>query len=136
MNGGASATRRRVDPPPEPCQLSRHTDRNSLEDTSISFDPGVATAIFWVAVACCAIAQVAIVRSAARTASRSAHVHRDGGQAAGVPRPHPAAEVAWTLVPAVMLALVLLVTWRALHARTPPAAVRESSAVVGAGRAS
>jgi heme/copper-type cytochrome/quinol oxidase subunit 2 len=62
--------------------------------------------IFWLAAACCLFAQAAIVRSALR-----AHAQRPDGTAS----PPRASEVAWTIVPALMLVLVLVLTWRALH---------------------
>jgi heme/copper-type cytochrome/quinol oxidase subunit 2 len=55
---------------------------------------------------CCAVSQALIVRSALR-----ARALRPDGSAA----PPKAIEVAWTVVPALMLAVVLLFTWRALH---------------------
>ena len=68
-------------------------------------------AIFWLAAACCVFAQVAIVRSALR-----ARAQRPDGSAS----PSRPIEVAWTILPAIMLALVLVLTWRALH---PSAAI-------------
>ena len=62
--------------------------------------------IFWFAALVCALSQAAIVRSALR-----ARAQRPDGTAA----PTRAIEVAWTVLPAVMLALVLLFTWHALH---------------------
>jgi heme/copper-type cytochrome/quinol oxidase subunit 2 len=66
----------------------------------------ISDAIFWLAAACCALAQAAIVRSALR-----ARAQRPDGSAA----PSRPIEVAWTVVPALALALVLVLTWRALH---------------------
>ena len=73
--------------------------------------PNLADAIFWVAVAACLVAQVAILRSVLVTR---------GGSAA-----RRAAEIAWAVAPAVALALVLAATWRTLHpaAGARPAAV-------------
>ena len=72
----------------------------------------LASSIFWAAAALCAVAQVAIVRSALRTrggtVSAGSHARRSG----------PAAELLWVLLPAVMLAGTLLLTWRALEARS------------------
>jgi heme/copper-type cytochrome/quinol oxidase subunit 2 len=62
--------------------------------------------IFWCAALCCAVAQAAIVRSALR-----ARAQRPDGTAS----PVKAIEVAWTVLPALMLALVLVLTWRAMH---------------------
>jgi heme/copper-type cytochrome/quinol oxidase subunit 2 len=69
----------------------------------------VADAGFWLAVACCVVAQAAIVRSA---------LARRTPLAGGAPMPplRRPIEVAWTLVPAAVLALVLVQTWRAMHA--------------------
>src|SRR4051794_16581222 len=77
-----------------PRQLSR-TIRTHFSDT-----------IFWLAVACCALAQAAIIRSAFR-----ARAQRPDGSAS----PSRPMEIAWTVVPALMLALVLVFTWRTLH---------------------
>lgn len=63
--------------------------------------------IFWIAAACCAFSQALIVRSALR-----ARALRPDGSAS----PPKVVEVAWTVVPALMLAAVLLFTWRTLHA--------------------
>lgn len=65
--------------------------------------------LFWIAVACCLVAQVAITRSTLRAPARSAELRP------GVPRPRRSIEVAWTVLPAVALALVLVMTWRAIH---------------------
>ena len=54
-------------------------------------------AVFWAAVVCCAIAQVAIVRSVVVSQRR------------GV------AEVAWAVIPALALGAALVLTWRRLH---------------------
>lgn len=62
--------------------------------------------IFWAAVVCCALSQAAIVRSALR-----ARAQRPDGSAS----PPRAIDVAWTIVPALALVLVLVVTWRVLH---------------------
>lgn len=39
-----------------------------------------------------------------------------------LPAPHRAAEVAWSLIPAVMLALVLLLTWNVIRLQATGAA--------------
>lgn len=75
---------------------------------SISF----ADAIFWVGVVSCAVAQIAILRSVLRT--RRA---RDGGP--GVPQPRFAVEVAWAVIPAIALAMLLVATWRTMHPGSP-----------------
>jgi heme/copper-type cytochrome/quinol oxidase subunit 2 len=71
-------------------------------------------AIFWLAAACCVFAQAAIVRSALR-----ARAQRPDGSAS----PSRPIEVVWTIVPAIMLAVVLVLTWRALHPAAAPTIV-------------
>ena len=78
--------------------------------------------LYWVAVACCVVAQVAIVRAALRTPTASV--------APQMPRPQRAAEVAWVLVPAIVLALVLAFTWRAMHQAPELQAIPRGGAMV------
>lgn len=66
----------------------------------------VADAIFWIAVVCCAIAQLAILRSMLVVPAR-----RDGDR----PASRRTAEIAWALLPGVALGVVLMYTWRAMH---------------------
>lgn len=54
-------------------------------------------AVFWVAVASCVVAQVAIVRSVVTS-----------------PRRRPI-ELAWAILPAFALGALLVFTWRRLH---------------------
>jgi heme/copper-type cytochrome/quinol oxidase subunit 2 len=76
----------------------------------------LADAIFWVAVVCCCIAQLAILRSIVATPNLvEMPDHRRGRRVA---------EIAWAVIPAVALAAVLFFTWRAMH-----------PSVVAAGRA-
>ena len=81
-------------------------------------------ATFWVAAVACVVAQAAIVRSV--------FVARppEGGDVP-LPRPAPARrapEVAWAVVPALALAAVLALTWRAIH--EPPAGAAPNAAPV------
>ena len=81
----------------------------------------LASSIFWAAVAVCAIAQLAIARSALRT--------RPGASdsTGTAPRTTSVAELLWVLLPALMLAGALLLTWRAMATRTSLVdAVRET----------
>jgi heme/copper-type cytochrome/quinol oxidase subunit 2 len=78
----------------------------------------VADAVFWIAVVACVVAQAAITRSVL--------VARQPELPAGA-RVAPArrsAELTWALLPALALAGVLALTWRAMHptAPTPSAA--------------
>ena len=68
----------------------------------------LADAIFWVAVACCAVAQLAIVRSAILSPAKVASAAPTSGA-------RRAAEIAWAVIPGIALVLVLLATWRAMH---------------------
>ena len=79
--------------------------------------------LFWLAVACCVVAQIAILRSALKTPPASDSL---------VPAPARWSEVVWTLVPAVGLAVVLVFTWRAVEAHGQADAIRpaQSSAVI------
>jgi hypothetical protein len=75
----------------------------------------LADAIFWVAVACCSIAQVAILHSViispARVATQKTSLARRS------------AEIAWAVLPGIALAFVFAATWRAIHAAPVAAAV-------------
>ena len=64
--------------------------------------------IFWIAAVCCLVAQVAIVRSTMRS-------HAPAATGQQVPRPRAGAELAWVLLPALLLAGVFALTWRAMH---------------------
>ena len=72
--------------------------------------------IFWFAVLSCACGQAMILRSAMRARVHAAHATAP----AGVVRPRFAAEIAWTVLPALFLAATLAVTWRAIHAAPAP----------------
>ena len=63
--------------------------------------------LFWLAVVCCVVAQIEILRSALKTPPASDN---------SVPVPPRWSEVLWTLVPAVGLAVVLVFTWHAVQA--------------------
>ena len=83
--------------------------------------------LFWLAVACCVVAQVAIARS---TLGIRARVN---DQYPGVPQPRRAIEITWTVLPALGLALVLGMTWRAIHqpavADRPPVVIQYTPSV-------
>ncbi len=80
-----------------------------------------ADAIFWVAVACCAIAQLAILRSVMVSPARA-------GERVGASVTRRAVEIGWALLPGVVLAVVFVYTWRAIHA--PNAAATATLAVM------
>ena len=73
---------------------------------------GLGDAIFWIAVACCVVAQAAIVRAAVLAP-------RADAPAAAVPRPRRVAEVVWAVLPALALAFALVATWRRMHPGAP-----------------
>ncbi|HEV2180583.1 MAG TPA: hypothetical protein VGR59_09690 [Gemmatimonadaceae bacterium] len=79
--------------------------------------------LFWLAVVCCVVAQIEILRSALKTPPASD---------SSVPAPARWSEVLWTLVPAIGLAVVLVFTWHAVAAHRQADARRpsQSSAVV------
>ena len=71
-----------------------------------------AVIVFVIAVVVSAIAHLAILTSVVRRASTVAD--------AAVPRPKPFAEIAWALIPALALALVLTATWARVRERAAP----------------
>ncbi len=67
-----------------------------------------AEAIFWVAIGCCAVAQLAILHSVVVSPVRVA-----GSQPISMGRRWT--EIAWAVIPGAALAVVLVFTWRAMH---------------------
>lgn len=82
-------------------------------------------AIFWIAAACCLVAQVAILRSTLMP-------HEPGPGSAQVPRPRTAAELAWVLLPALALVGVFALTWQTMHRAPEPTGLRISPVAVEA----
>lgn len=76
----------------------------------------LAVATFWMAVVCCAVAQWFILRGTL-TASATLFARN------AAPASRRTAEVAWAVLPAVLLAVVLAATWRAMQPHSS-AAVR------------
>jgi heme/copper-type cytochrome/quinol oxidase subunit 2 len=68
--------------------------------------------LFWIAAACCLVAQVALILSAIRAPMTGPT------EPASMRMPGRASEIAWTVVPAVALAVLLVFTWREAR-RTP-----------------
>ena len=68
-----------------------------------------AEVIFWVAVVCCVVAEIAILKATAT----GRYVPPADPALPVVRRP---AEIVWAIVPAVVLAIVLWMTWAAIHA--------------------
>jgi heme/copper-type cytochrome/quinol oxidase subunit 2 len=69
----------------------------------------VADAVFWIAVACCSIAQLAILRSAIVSPARTAASQAPSSAA------RRATEIAWALLPGVALVILFVYTWSAMH---------------------
>jgi len=90
---------------------------------SFSFADG----LFWLSVACCALAQFFIIRSVS-AARRAAH------QSATLPKQRGAVEMLWAVLPAVGLAVLLVFTWRAIRANDSAAPAPSSLERVGDAR--
>ena len=71
----------------------------------------LAGVIFWLSVASCVVAQVAIIRATSRV-SRLAMT--DGPDS--LPHPRRWLEIVWVVLPAIALAVLLALTWRTLDA--------------------
>jgi heme/copper-type cytochrome/quinol oxidase subunit 2 len=71
----------------------------------------LAETLFWIAAVACAIAELAILRSTflARRAKKSELV----------PSASQRGELAWAVIPALALSLVLTATWQRIQARDP-----------------
>jgi heme/copper-type cytochrome/quinol oxidase subunit 2 len=69
----------------------------------------LAETIFWIAAVACVIAEIAILRST--FASRS------GNKSELVPSSSPRMEIAWAVIPAIALMIVLTATWERIEAR-------------------
>ena len=82
-----------------------------------------ADGLFWLSVACCAIAQFFIIRSV----RGSRHVPEP---AANVPHSRGGIEMMLAVLPAIGLAMLLFFTWRAVRATDDAAPVRAPSASV------
>lgn len=69
----------------------------------------LAETIFWIAVAACAVAEIAILRFAfANDQARKSEL---------VPASSRSGEIAWAILPAVALVILLAATWRRIEAR-------------------
>jgi heme/copper-type cytochrome/quinol oxidase subunit 2 len=76
-----------------------------------------ADAVFWIAVACCAVAQLAIIRSAfvsPATAARSENSDSTDSHAPASPA-RRATEIAWAILPGIALIVLFFYTWSAIH---------------------
>jgi heme/copper-type cytochrome/quinol oxidase subunit 2 len=69
----------------------------------------LAEIIFWIAAVACVIAEIAILRST--------FASRRGNKSELVPASSPRGEIAWAVIPAIALIVVLTATWRQIEAR-------------------
>jgi heme/copper-type cytochrome/quinol oxidase subunit 2 len=69
----------------------------------------LAEAIFWIAALACVVAQIALLRSSISTKGEN--------RSNLVPASPRTSEVAWTILPALVLTVVLLATWRKISER-------------------
>ena len=78
--------------------------------------PSLIGVVFWIAAACCAVAQVALIWSAIRAPMSGST------ESASMRMPSRASEITWTIVPAIGLAVLLVFSWRAVasHGKVPP----------------
>ena len=88
--------------------------------------PFFADGLFWSSVACCAYAQFLILRSV------GGRRHAAEPSASPMPRPRGATELLWAVVPALALAVLLVATWRTMHA--DPARAGSPGIILEAGR--
>ena len=92
----------------------------SLRTSSAVGRVTIRSALFWIAAACCVVAELAILRSllfgSARDAERQSAA---SGTRPATRSPRPV-EIAWAILPAIGLIVVLYLTWRALDARLIP----------------
>jgi heme/copper-type cytochrome/quinol oxidase subunit 2 len=69
----------------------------------------LAETIFWIAVAACVVAEIAILRSIL--------VVRGANKSELVPAASRRGELVWAIVPAIVLGVALVVTWQRVEAR-------------------
>lgn len=91
----------------------------------------IRAALFWIAAACCVFAEVAILRSLLFGRASKAELANESGAVVG--RSSRPVEVAWALLPAAGLLLVLYLTWRAVEQPpTLPLDTGRANATIGA----
>jgi len=67
--------------------------------------------IFWIIVVFCAAAQLFIIRAVLRTVPRAT--------TSSVPVPRRSLEIAWVILPALLLTVTLIGAWRLMHTASP-----------------
>lgn|SRR5690349_4658870 len=84
--------------------------------------PTFSDAIFWVAVASCAVAQIFILRAVFRVTPATpsgSTASTPEGEAVSVPTPHRLTEIVWVVLPIALLALAFVGAWRTMHPVLP-----------------
>lgn len=71
------------------------------------FVHSLAEPVFWIALCVCIVAEIAILRSAFMP-------HPDTVKSASLPHSERGLEMIWAIVPAIVLAILLAATWRAV----------------------
>lgn len=90
------------------------------------------TSLFWIGAACIVVAELVILRSLLFGRARVAEQQPLTGPLASARRATRPVEIAWAILPAIGLAFVLYLTWRAVDAPAAPAAdVSHSGATIG-----
>jgi heme/copper-type cytochrome/quinol oxidase subunit 2 len=69
----------------------------------------LAETIFWIAAVACVVAEIAILRST--------FASRRGNKSELVPSSSPRGEIAWAVIPAIGLIVLLTATWQRIEAR-------------------
>lgn len=80
-------------------------------------------AVFWIAVASCAVAQIFILRAVFRVTpgntGTSSTSSAPEGESVSVPTPHRLTEIVWVILPVVLLTLAFVGAWRVMHPVLP-----------------
>jgi heme/copper-type cytochrome/quinol oxidase subunit 2 len=96
----------------------------------------VTTALFWLSVVVAVIAELAIVAATVR-ASRPHEVSDvpaiAEGETGTLPSPRRGLEVLWAVIPALALAALFVLTWRAMNPSAEDGASSTTAAVAGSG---
>lgn len=71
----------------------------------------LAGVIFWLSVASCVVAQIAIIRATVRVSRLTA-----SDASTHMPHPRRWLEIVWVVLPAIALAVLLMLTWRTIGA--------------------
>lgn len=80
--------------------------------------PVLLDVIFWISVACCAVAQVFILRAVFSVAVRPRSDTADAtahDTPSTVPMPKRTLEIAWAVLPSILLAAAFVAAWRQMH---------------------